>query len=292
MAILQRKEFDRRLQQTESLINEVEALADEEVKGRAVEAIQALLNLHGEGLERTLELIADSSNQGQALIDELGSDPVVGGLLLLHGVHPLGLEDRVHQALDKVRPYLGSHGGNVQLVGVDEGVVRLRLEGTCHGCASSAVTLKFAVEREIMEAAPDVVAIEVADDSAERPPEGFIPLGQIKPLAPKAASSDWEVVAGVGHLESGSTKVVHVGRSAVLFCSWGETTFAYRDSCPACGASLAGGDLREAILTCSGCQARFDVKLAGRGVGNELHLEPLPLLQTDGEVRLAGAARS
>jgi len=292
VAILQRKEFDRRLQQTESLINEVEALADEEVKRRAVEAIQALLNLHGEGLERTLELISDSSNQGQALIDELGKDPVVGGLLLLHGVHPLGLEDRVLQALDKVRPYLGSHGGNVQLVGLDEGVVRLRLEGTCQGCASSAVTLKFAVEREIMEAAPDVVAIEVADDSAERPPEGFIPLGQIKPLAPKPASTDWEVVAGVGHLESGSTKVVRVGGSAVLFCSWGETTFAYRDSCPACGASLVGGDLCEAILTCAACQARFDVKLAGRGVDNELHLEPLPLLQTDGEVRLAGAAKS
>ncbi len=292
MAVLQRKEFDRRLQQTESLINEVEALADEGVKGRAVEAIQALLNLHGEGLERTLELISDSSNHGQGLIDEMGHDPVVGGLLLLHGLHPLGLEDRVLQALDKVRPYLGSHGGNVNLVGIEEGVVRLRLEGTCHGCASSAVTLKFAVEREIMEAAPDVVAIEVVDDSAERPPAGFVPLGQIKPLAPKDSGTDWEVVAGVGHLESGSTKVLAVRGSPVLFFQLDGASYAYRDSCPACGVSLAGAELREAILTCAGCGARFDAKRAGRGIGNELHLEPLPLLQTDGEVRLATAPTS
>ena len=74
----------------------------------------------------------------------------MGGLLLLHGLHPLDLEARVRQALDKVRPYLRSHGGNVELLGVDEGVVRLRLEGSCHGCPSSAATMRQTIEEAIL----------------------------------------------------------------------------------------------------------------------------------------------
>ena len=57
---------------------------------------------------------------GQSIIDELGQDELVGSLLLLHGLHPLSLEARILQALEKIRPYLGSHGGNVELVSVDE----------------------------------------------------------------------------------------------------------------------------------------------------------------------------
>jgi Fe-S cluster biogenesis protein NfuA len=71
-------------------------------------------------------------------------------------------------ALDEVRPYLETHGGNVELLGVEEGVVRLQLQGSCSGCPSSAVTLKHAVEEAIHKAAPDVSAI-VAEDAPPQP---------------------------------------------------------------------------------------------------------------------------
>lgn len=60
-----------------------------------------------------------------------------------------------------MRPYLGSHGGDVKLLGVADGVVRLRLERSCHGCPSSTVTMKLAVEKAIAEAAPEIARIAV-----------------------------------------------------------------------------------------------------------------------------------
>jgi Fe-S cluster biogenesis protein NfuA len=110
------------------------------------------------------------------LVLKLAGDEVVGGLLLLHGVHPLPLESRVRQALEKVRPYLASHGGNVELLDVRDGSVSLRLQGSCDGCPSSAMTLKYAIEQAISETAPDVVAIQVAGVTPPpQPTAGFIP---------------------------------------------------------------------------------------------------------------------
>ena len=95
------------------------------------------------------------------IFDRLAADDLVASLLVLHGLHPLNVETRIARALDRVRPYLGSHGGDVKLLGVKEGVVHLRLEGSCHGCPSSTVTMKLAIEKAIEEAAPEVVRIEV-----------------------------------------------------------------------------------------------------------------------------------
>ena len=64
-------------------------------------------------------------------------DELVSHLLLLHGLHPVSLGDRVLDALDEVRPYLESHGGDVELVGMEGPVVRLRMQGSCSGCPSS-----------------------------------------------------------------------------------------------------------------------------------------------------------
>ncbi|RCG27393.1 NifU family protein [Sphaerisporangium album] len=109
----------------------------------------------------------------------LTADDVVSGLLVLHDLHPLGTEERVRAALDGVRPYLGLHEGGVELLGVDDGVVRLRLSGTCHGCASSRVTVNDAIERAVLGAAPEVYRVEV-DGVADAPS----PLLQIERRPP------------------------------------------------------------------------------------------------------------
>jgi Fe-S cluster biogenesis protein NfuA len=120
---------------------------------RDVELVQALVDLYGEGLRR---IAADDPER----IARLAGDEVVGHLLLLHDLHPVPLETRVRGALDEVRPYLEQHGGDVELLGVDGGVARLRLQGTCNGCPSSTVTLKLAIEDAIHKAAPDIEGIE------------------------------------------------------------------------------------------------------------------------------------
>ena len=125
----------------EGLIRTIENLPDPAARASALALVQALMEFHGAGLERMMEIIADSGESGYAVFDKFGTDDLVGNVLLLYGLHPLPLETRVTQALDKVRPYLDSHGGNVELLGIADGVVRLRMQGSCKTCPSSAMTI-------------------------------------------------------------------------------------------------------------------------------------------------------
>jgi len=166
------RQLERRVRRVDALVRELEALPDEGARRNAVEAVRALLDLHAEGLQRLLALA------GPEVTARLADDDAIGGLLLLHGLHPVPFERRVQRALDGVRPYLGSHGGGVQVLEARDGVVRLRLEGTCHGCPSSMATLEHAIERAVREGAPDVQAIHV-EGVAEAAPAGFVPLASI-----------------------------------------------------------------------------------------------------------------
>ena len=156
------QEFQRQLGRVEELIASLERQPNPAVREQTRELIQTLLDLHGSGIEQILATVYESGPQGADTIDELGRDKLVSGLLLLHGLHPLDLETRVRNALETVRPRLSQHGGSVELVGVTaEGAVTLKLEGNCHGCPSSRVTLHSTIEEELYAAAPDITSLEV-----------------------------------------------------------------------------------------------------------------------------------
>jgi Fe-S cluster biogenesis protein NfuA len=152
-------------ERVEGLLEQAERL-DEPARTTALELVQGLLDLYGDGLARIVGHVAEHDDG--TLAGALAGDELVAHLLLLHGLHPVALERRVHAGLAEVRPYLESHGGNVDLLGIEEGVVRLQLQGSCSGCPSSAVTLKHAVEDAIYKAAPDVSEI-VAEDAPREP---------------------------------------------------------------------------------------------------------------------------
>ena len=141
-------------QRIEALLDEVERLPDATARDTATELVQALLELYGEGLRR-IALRVD--------MRELAGDELIDHLLFLHGLHPIPVEERVAGAIDEMRPYLDSHGGDVRLLGIEGGVVRLQLQGSCSGCPSSAVTLRHGIEEAIYRAAPDVERIEAED---------------------------------------------------------------------------------------------------------------------------------
>lgn len=124
----------------------------------AEELVRALVQLYGAGLERIVSRLGAAAPD---VLDELAGDVLVAGLLSLHDLHPRDVRQRVEAALAGVRPALGSHGGDVTLLDVREGVVFLRLEGTCNGCGSSQVTLEQAVEGAIASAAPEITRIDV-----------------------------------------------------------------------------------------------------------------------------------
>ena len=163
-------QFQTRLARVEELIEALNAAPNSPSSNQARELVQTLLELHGAGFEQIFEMIYASPN-GQELIDPLGQQPLGSNLLVLHNLHPLDLETRVRNALEAVKPRLGLHGGDVDLISVTpEGGIKLRLAGNCHGCPSSRVTLKSSIEEAIYAAAPDVTSMEV-----EGVVEPFIP---------------------------------------------------------------------------------------------------------------------
>ena len=163
------------IEQIEELVQRIEDLPDPDARSSALALVQALMDFHGEALDRLMEIVAGRGEQGYLIFNKFSTDELVSNLLLLYGLHPLPLEERIAQALEKVRPHLDSHGGNVELLSITDGVVRLRLEGTCRGCPSSAETLKLAIESAIYSAAPDVVSIE-AEGALTETPKGLVQI--------------------------------------------------------------------------------------------------------------------
>ena len=146
-----------------------ELLARIEDDPAALAALHAVVELYGEALRRLL---------ARGAFDGAADDELVSHLLLVHDLHPTDLETRVRDALDGVRPYLGTHGGDVELLGVEAGVARIRLAGTCNGCPSSTVTLRNAIEEALLKAAPDLEGIE-AEGVAEPQPV-LVQLGSLQ----------------------------------------------------------------------------------------------------------------
>ena len=162
----------------EQALTELQATADPRSLNLAEELLRLVSDLYGAGLARMAEI---TGARAPELIADFAADELVASLLLVQGLHPDPLEVRVEGALESVRPFLGRHGGDVELLAVDDelGAVKLRLLGSCDGCPSSAATLQGAVEAAILEAAPEVTRIVVDEPTAS--PPAPIALG-VKPL--------------------------------------------------------------------------------------------------------------
>lgn len=276
------------MQKIEVLIDKVEQLSDPEARALTLELVQSLMELHGEGINRMLEVVSEDA-AGQSIIERLGDDEFVAGLLVLYGLHPLDLETRLARALEKVRPYLKSHGGNVAIASIEDGVVRLKLEGNCNGCASSAMTMKLAIEDAIYEASPDIVELFVEGVVEERKGPPLVPLQITRnQTAVAAANGGWQQVSGVASLGQGAVEAIDVGGKQVLFCRLNGDYYAYNCNCSKCGATLKGARLEATAVSCPDCGEQFDISRAGRSLGgSDLQLQPFPLLFENGEAKIA-----
>jgi Fe-S cluster biogenesis protein NfuA len=153
----------------EALFDQLRVSADPRTFDQAEELLRLVTELYGAGLARVVELVQIEAPE---LLTVLVDDELLGSLFVVHGLHPEDLATRVAAALDSVRPFLQGHGGDVELLELDEavGAVHLRLLGSCDGCPSSAVTLRREVERAIAEAAPEIVTIDVEEPNAADAP--------------------------------------------------------------------------------------------------------------------------
>ena len=262
----------------QKLLAEVQALPYPGARELIQDCMESVLGFYGTGLKRILQVVSEDGPEGRKVFRDLIQDDVVKGLLLIHDLHPLNLEERLLEALDKVRPYLKSHGGNVELISLENDVARLRLQGTCQSCASSSVTLELAIRHAIEQACPDLVHFEV---------EGVTQDKSAASLAQRRAVTEWTVVKTAHQLEEGAWMPVRIGDVRLVICKVNGTLYAYRNRCPACNMPLDTGSFEGGILSCA-LNHRYDVVHAGRCAAiPSAHLDPLPLLVQENVVKVA-----
>jgi Fe-S cluster biogenesis protein NfuA len=168
------EKFQQCVHRIEGLVSRLATMDDPDARACAEDLVKALMDLHGAGIDRMMEIAWESGEQGRQIIEGFARDHLVASLLLLYGLHPLDLKTRVTEALDRVRPYLDRHGGSVALLDISDGVVRLRLEASNNGCGSAAQSARAAIEQAVYEAAPDASAVVIEDAPA------FVPLASLR----------------------------------------------------------------------------------------------------------------
>ncbi|MGH2867179.1 MAG: NifU family protein, partial [Solirubrobacteraceae bacterium] len=273
------------LDRIQQLSTQVDELQDPRARELAQELVATVIAMYGDGLERILATIHDARDAGATILDELAQDGAVASLLLIHDLYPVPLEERVIEALDTVRPYMESHGGNVELVGIDDGVATLRLEGSCNGCAASRATLELAIKQALDEHAPDLAGLDVqgvTEESAAAGLGGFeLPvvhsesLGAELPMANGAAGNGsgppprWMPVADDARPPRGGLRALQVDGTPLLLADVDGSLLAYANACAACGEPLESGELTGAMLRCGACAVEFDLPRAGRAAGGE-----------------------
>src|SRR3954467_1591626 len=228
---------------------------------RAEQLVREVTDLYGAGLERMMGL-AIAANP--ALAEAFTRDNLVASLLLVHGLHPHCVERRISDALDSVRPYLGSHGGDVSLLEVDGQVVRLQFAGSCKSCPSSAVTLELTVDDAVRAAAPEIASIEVvATQEAKAASPSLIPAESLLSRVHQNGHgpTTWHAAPDLAELGPGEVGGFRVAGITVVACRLGDELFAYQDRCGKCDGSLAGAALHrrmgasaaDAVLRCPLC---------------------------------------
>ena len=283
------------LDRVQQLTEELDRLEDARARELAQELMATVIAMYGDGLRRIVETIEASREAGASILDQLAQDGPVASLLLIHDLYPVPLHERVTEALDTVRPYMESHGGNVELLGIEDGVARLALQGSCNGCAASRATLELAIKQALEEHAPDLAGLEVegVSDPVASPlaAAGGLELPMVH-SGPPAASVEppparWIPLDMPGGLNAGTLQALSADGAELLLARVNGSLLAYLDSCAACGEPLHGGELHGSMLRCASCGIEFDLPRAGRAAGGEpLQLTPVPLLESGG-VRVA-----
>lgn len=172
------KEFQQKIRQLGSLVGDLDQIPGAGSKVAARELVQLLMDIHGTGLERIMELIFESGPQGEAMIARLGQDPIVRNLLLLYSLHPEDLETRVLKSIETMGSRLRKLDSKVELISLRDGVVQLQLRTSAHAHGSHAKNLRSIIEESVYEFAPDLVSLTILGLEDEGT-SGFVTLDSL-----------------------------------------------------------------------------------------------------------------
>lgn len=192
----ERLPFDDILPRIAELAEALSAHSDPAVVAASGELLDWIDAFHMQGIGMLVEMIREW--RGEIFLDTVAAHPVTGLLLNAYGLGTqadLSAAQRaVQAAVAEVRPYLAGHQGDMEVVSVLDGVVRLKPHGTCDGCTGVTDTLTDHVEVSMRTHWVDFRRIEIDDPTqATHPPPGAVSapvtvhIGR-KPKAPEGAS--------------------------------------------------------------------------------------------------------
>jgi Fe-S cluster biogenesis protein NfuA/nitrite reductase/ring-hydroxylating ferredoxin subunit len=283
------EDVNRQKERIEGLVEQIEKFQDPAMRSLLAESMEAVLTLHSSGLQHIFDLINQTDGSADDVKKNLLADDFIKGLLVMHGLHPDDLETRLYKALDKIKPYMDSHGGNVDVLSIENGVATLELQGHCDGCPSSATTLELGIKQAIEEECPDLIDLEVKG-VADNPL-----ANEIRRINQSSAKSNdvsaekpgWKVVPGITSLANGDKTSVEIDGTPLIVCKIDNKFYAYRNECPGCGMTFDSGELEGKYLKCK-LNHKFNVKEAGKSPNDpDIHLSPFPLLEENRQIKVA-----
>lgn len=171
-------EFRERAQEIGRLVGGLDEIADAKARTAARELVQLVMELHGAGLEKMMEVIFEQGTVGGEIIEKLGRDRMVSCLLSLHGLHPDDLETRVARALDELGTRLRKQEVDVRLLAVEQGRVSVSAKTSARACGSTAATVRASIEEAVYEAAPETGELTI-EGLEPKSAGGFVGLDQL-----------------------------------------------------------------------------------------------------------------
>ncbi len=259
-------------------LERLEHLPDEQTRTEVFALLDGIDLLHRRALARLLELVGRSPDS--TLAAELARDPVVGRLLEMYDLSQPDERRQVEAALSEADAYVRSHGGSMELLGVEEGRVRIRLSGSCGRCPGSSVTLARVVEDALRSGYPGFTELIAEEPTAAAPvgrEAGRVPLRQPR----------WVRVAAMDELGTATVAVRRVEGTSLLLARLGNEAYAYRDGCPSGSPlTLLMGSVDGVTLVCPWHGCRYDLR-TGRREDAAGRLDVVPVAVRSGEILVA-----
>jgi len=274
--------LDELVAELNARIQNLEALPLPQVREEIFTVLQLTDYIHRAGVERLSRRLSQAG-----LLDEVLQDPAIALLLTLYNQNPHDQASLAEQALELVRPYMQSHGGEVEVLEVQEGMVHVRLQGTCTTCAASTATLKNGIEVALRQGLPGFQGLVVHEAEPAEEVPGLIEL----PMAGKAPTPQGPVFAQVAELFTlleGRVMNVQAGDKSAILVRFGPEVNAFDSTCPSCNRSLKEAKLSGTVLVCPWQNCAYDAR-SGQRVDGEAKpgLRVYPVSVQGGRVLLA-----
>lgn len=259
-------------------VERMEQIPDDRTRDEVFALLDGIDTVHRYALGRLLERL--TALGGAGLAAQIAQDPLVRTLLKMYDLTGADEREQVERALEGVYPYIESHGGHLELLGVEAGTVRVRLSGSCGDCPGSSGTLRRVVETALREGFPGFRTL-VAEQPIPVPPT-------LQPAAQRALRRPrWITVGRVEDFEMGELRAVWPEGASLLLARLGDEFYAYQNGCPpGSPLTLHTGHLEGTTLICPWHGCRYDIR-TGKRLDGEGKLEVLPVAVRDGEIKIA-----